>query len=150
MKKMTVTSDQHGDDREDFLGVCVGGDVAEADAGEAGAGEVQRRHVGRHGRQIVHRVVDDWTVELLRQLVQPTCHRSPQSLISHYSSLCWCYSRVQLLQHCDEYYCKNLAVKQCVIPQRKFVPKYRHFFDICSIIYVISYRPRTCRLYTLL
>ena len=39
------TSDEHGADGEDLLGVGVGGDVAEAHAGEAGQGEVERGDV---------------------------------------------------------------------------------------------------------
>lgn len=48
------TSDQHDADAEDFFRQRVGRHVAEADAGEAGAGEVERRHVAVPLRQTVH------------------------------------------------------------------------------------------------
>ena len=67
-----LTSDEHSDNGEYFLGVGVGGDVAEADAGEAGAGEVERRDVGTALWRLVDRPVDDRFVQSLRQLVQPT------------------------------------------------------------------------------
>jgi len=74
-----LTSDEHGDDREDLLGVGVGGDVAEADRREAGAGEVERRDVGRHAGQTgQHRPVHYRRVELVRQLIQPTCTHTRQ------------------------------------------------------------------------
>ena len=40
-----LTADEHDADGEDLLGVGVGRDVAEAHAGEAAEGEVERRHV---------------------------------------------------------------------------------------------------------
>lgn len=44
---LTLTADHHHGDGEDLLAVRVGGDVSEADAGEAGHGEVQRCDVDR-------------------------------------------------------------------------------------------------------
>ena len=41
-----LTADDHDDDGEDLFGPRVGGDVAEADGGERGAGVVEGRHVG--------------------------------------------------------------------------------------------------------
>ena len=54
-----LTSNEHSDNGEYFLGVGVGGDVAEADAGEAGAGEVERRDIGAALWRLVDRSVDD-------------------------------------------------------------------------------------------
>jgi len=72
-----LTSNEHRDDREDFLSVGVGWDIAEADTSEAGAGEIQSWDVRRHaGQTLKHRLVHYWRVELVRQLVQPTCHSS--------------------------------------------------------------------------
>ena len=72
------TSDEHDADREDLLGVCVGRHVAEAHAGQAAEGEVQRGHVdaadGRAAAGPVH--TPDGVVrwfQALPQLVEPSC-----------------------------------------------------------------------------
>ena len=67
-----LTSDEHGDYGEDLLGLGVGADVAEADAGETGAREVERADVGAVLRRYVQRLVDDRVVQSFRQLIQPT------------------------------------------------------------------------------
>ena len=70
-KFKTLTSDEHGNDGEDLLGVGVGRDVAEADACKTGAGEVECRDVGRHSRHVVQRLIDDLNIKLLGQLIEP-------------------------------------------------------------------------------
>lgn len=49
--EVQLTSDQHGANGEDLLGVGVGRDVAKAHAGETAQGEVQRCHVGAPDRR---------------------------------------------------------------------------------------------------
>ena len=73
------TSDEHGGDREDLLGVGVGRDVAEADRRETGTGEVERRDVRGHRAGQVRAFAVDRIVEFLRQLVQPAYRRRQQN-----------------------------------------------------------------------
>ena len=70
-KNLALTADQHDADGEDFLGVGVGRDVAEADAGETAEGEVERRDVLRVRRRPALCVIDVRLVRLSCQLVQP-------------------------------------------------------------------------------
>ena len=73
-----ATSDEHGDNREDLLGVRVRRHVAEADARQTRAREVERRDVGAVRERRMHRLVVDRPVKLLRQLVQPACDKITQ------------------------------------------------------------------------
>ena len=73
----TQTSDEHGNDGENLLGVGVGRHVAEPDTGETSTGEVQRRDVGTRVWRLVDRSVDDRLVQTLRQLIQPAYELKP-------------------------------------------------------------------------
>lgn len=69
----SLTADQHGADGEDLLGICVGRDVAKADAGEAAEGEVQSSDVGAPDRRAPQSVVPVVRrFQSLSQLVEPT------------------------------------------------------------------------------
>ena len=76
-------ADEHRDHREDLLGVCVRRHVAETDARQARAGEVEgadvRATLGRHIGFVEYRLL-----QLLRQLIQPTCEGRFRDISSQY------------------------------------------------------------------
>lgn len=67
-----LTSYQHHTDREDFLRVCVRGDVAEPDAGETAEREVERCNVlGLDGGPTTGDIVHVILVRLVGKVIQP-------------------------------------------------------------------------------
>ena len=69
--RLCRTSDEHGADGEDLLGVRVGTHVAEPDAGQAAEGEVERRDVRAPHRRAPRRAVGERRLQALAQLVEP-------------------------------------------------------------------------------
>lgn len=65
------TADEHGADGEDLLGVGVGGDVAEAHAGQAAEGKVKGSDVGAADGRASQRAVNVGCLQTFAQLVEP-------------------------------------------------------------------------------
>ncbi len=80
-----LTTHEHDADGEDFLGVCVGTDVAKTNTGKATEGEVERGDIGaRHGGT-THSAVDVWCIQTLSQLLKPAWRtRSEDGCIRYY------------------------------------------------------------------
>jgi len=61
-KRRWLTSNEHGDDGEEFFGVGVCWHITEADTSKAGAREIQSWDIGCHSDQIVQWLVNYWSV----------------------------------------------------------------------------------------
>lgn len=66
------TTDEHGADGEDLLGVCVGADVPKAHTGQAAEGEVESSDVGAADRRAAHCAVDVRSLQTFAQLMKPS------------------------------------------------------------------------------
>ena len=71
-----LTPEHHSEYREDFLGVRIGRDVAEADTRETGEGEIERRNVFRPDVRTAPRVVRQVRhIRRVGQVVEPADRR---------------------------------------------------------------------------
>lgn len=72
------TTDKHGADGEDLLGVSVGGDITKAHAGQAAEGKVKGSNVGATYCRASQRAVNVGCLETFAQLVEPPLEKKQQ------------------------------------------------------------------------